>query len=129
VTPTIAGLICCGGPFRRLERSLLLALVCGWGAVCPASVTLAAWPADKPATHTVTIEGVAYQPKVLVVNRGDTVVWVNKDPFPHTVTAAAAFDSHDIPAGATWKYVARKAGSFQYICTLHPNMQGTLRVQ
>ena len=66
---------------------------------------------------------------MLVVKRGDTVVWVNKDPFPHTVTAAGAFDSHDIPAGASWKYVARKPGDFAYICTLHPNMKGTLTVQ
>ena len=129
MTRTTADLRPRGAPFGRFERALLRALVCGWGAVCSASLTLAAGPADKPATHTVTIEGVAYQPSVLVVNRGDTVVWINKDPFPHTVTASAAFDSHDIPAGATWRYVARKTGSFQYICTLHPNMQGTLRVQ
>ena len=99
------------------------------GSVLFGSRALAAGPADKPASHTVTIEGVAYQPAVLVVKRGDTVVWVNKDPFPHTVTASGAFDSHDIPAGATWKYVARNAGNFPYICTLHPNMKGTLTVQ
>ena len=86
-------------------------MVCGWGAFCLAADALAAEPADKPASHTVAIEGVAYQPAVLVVKRGDTVAWVNKDPFPHTVTAPGAFDSHDIAAGATWKHVARNAGS------------------
>ena len=85
--------------------------------------------ADKPASHTVVMEGVAYQPAELVVKRGDTVVWVNKDPFPHTVTATGVFDSHEIPAGASWKYVARKTGSYTYICTLHPNMKGTITVQ
>jgi plastocyanin len=110
--------------WRRLERLLLVALACGWGAVC-----WAAGPADKPASHTVTVEGVAYQPAVLVVRRGDTVAWVNKDPFPHTVTASGAFDSHVIPAGGTWKYLARKAGDYEYICTLHPNMKGVLTVQ
>ena len=114
---------------RRSERALFVAMICGWGSICLAADGLAAEPAGKPAGHTVAIEGVAYQPVVLVVKRGDTVAWINKDPFPHTVTAAGAFDSHDIAAGATWKHVARTAGVFPYICTLHPNMKGTLTVQ
>jgi plastocyanin len=32
-------------------------------------------------------------------------------------------------AGAQWKYVARKTGTFAYLCTLHPNMTATLVVQ
>ena len=80
-------------------------------------------------THTVVIEGVKYEPESLTVKRGDTVVWVNKDPFPHTVTSKGAFDSHDIAAGKSWKYTATKAGEFAYVCTLHPNMKGTLSVK
>ena len=56
-------------------------------------------------------------------------MWTNKDPFPHTVTAPGKFDSHDIAADGSWKYVARTAGEYAYICTLHPNMKGTLRVE
>ena len=80
-------------------------------------------------THTVVIEGVKYEPESLTVKRGDTVVWMNKDPFPHTVTSKGAFDSHDIAAGKSWKYTASKAGEFAYVCTLHPNMKGTLSVK
>jgi len=82
-----------------------------------------------PITHTVVIDGVKYEPALLRVRRGDTIVWVNKDPFPHTVTSAGSFDSRAIPAGASWRYVARKTGEFAYLCTLHPNMVGTLTVQ
>jgi plastocyanin len=82
-----------------------------------------------PATHTVTIDGLKFDPDPLTVNRGDTIVWVNKDPFPHTVTAKGAFDSHDIAAGKSWKYVAKKAGEYSYVCTLHPNMHGSLTVK
>lgn len=57
------------------------------------------------------------------------MVWANRDPFPHTVTAAGVFDSHSIATGSSWKYVARKAGDYAYICTLHPNMKGMLRVE
>jgi plastocyanin len=77
----------------------------------------------------VSIDGTSYSPSTLTVKRGDTVTWVNKDPFPHTVTSGKDFDSRDIAANGSWKYVASKAGRFDYICTLHPNMKGVLVVE
>ena len=65
----------------------------------------------------------------MTAKRGDTIVWVNKDPFPHTATAKGVFDSHEIAAGKSWKYTPRKAGEYAYICTLHSNMKGTLKVE
>lgn len=85
--------------------------------------------AAERATHTVVIDGLKYEPETVTVKRGDSVVWVNKDPFPHTVTAAGAFDSARIAAGKSWKYTPRKRGDYRYLCTLHPNMQGTLKVE
>jgi plastocyanin len=111
------------GAARSLARATL---ACALGLLCAG----AAGAADtKPVTHTVVIEDVAYAPATLTVNRGDTVVWDNKDPFPHTVTAAGAFDSREIAAGKTWKYTARRAGDYAYVCTLHPSMRGTLIVK
>ena len=86
-------------------------------------------PAAKALSHQVVIAGVAYQREALTIKRGDTVVWVNKDPFPHTVTAPGVFDSHSIAVGASWKYVARERGEHTYTCTLHPNMKGTLKIE
>ena len=43
----------------------------------------------------------------MTAKRGDTIVWVNKDPFPHTATAKGVFDSHEIAAGKSWKYTPR----------------------
>lgn len=87
------------------------------------------YAAAEPATHTVVIQGVKYEPETLTVQRGDSVVWVNKDPFPHTVTASGSFDSHSIAAGASWRYVARKTGQYSYTCIFHPNMKGRLQVE
>ena len=95
----------------------------------------AAPPASAPAApasaakHEVVIQALANQPATLKVKRGDVVTWVNRDPFPHTVTAAGAFDSGPIEAGKSWRYVARRAGVFPYVCTLHSNMKGTLEVE
>jgi plastocyanin len=109
IRPSLAALACA------------LAFVFGGGA----SIGIAA----AATTHTVVIDGVKYDPETLTVKRGDTVVWVNKDPFPHTVTSKGGFDSHSIAAGKSWKYTASKAGEFAYICTFHPNMKGTLTVK
>lgn len=84
----------------------------------------------KPAVHTVTIDASAFAKADLTVAAGDTVVWVNKDFFPHTATSkAGGFDSDDIAPGKSWKYVTKKKGDFPYICSIHPSMKGTLHVK
>ena len=84
----------------------------------------------ESTTHTVTIEGMRFQPEVLTVAPGDTVVWVNKDLVPHTATSkAGGFDSKDIQADKSWKYTIQTTGEFAYTCTFHPTMKATLRVK
>ena len=91
----------------------------------------AAASAPASATHTITIEAVSFTPDSLTLNVGDTVVWINKDPFPHTATSGTAgFDSKEIRADAgSWTYTATKPGDFGYVCTLHPTMRGVLHVK
>jgi len=86
-------------------------------------------PAVAAKTYTVAMDGTRFVPETLTVKPGDRVVWVNKDPFPHTATAEGTFDSKSIAAGDSWSYVARKSGEFAYVCTLHPGMKGTLLVE
>jgi plastocyanin len=82
------------------------------------------------ATYVVVIEQMRFNPAALTVARGDRVVWINKDLFPHTATAdAKAFDSHDIAPDASWSYVARNQGRYAYSCTLHPTMHAVLNVR
>jgi plastocyanin len=86
--------------------------------------------APKPATHTITLDGTAFSPDDLTVKVGDTVVWINKDPFPHTATSTTgAFDSKVLQPGESFKYKTVKKGDFPYICELHPTMKGMLRVE
>jgi len=111
---------------RRSSRRTALAVVAalGLGSLSPG----AAAQAPRPAPHTVVMEAVAFQPAALTVKVGDRVVWVNRDPFPHTATSAT-FDSKDIAPGASWTYTATAPGEFPYVCTLHPTMKATLRVR
>jgi plastocyanin len=104
---------------------IVLAAACASGLLWLGAGAIAA----KPATHTVIIEGLKFLPENLTVKRGDTVVWINKDPYPHTATAKGVFDSGGIGDGGSWGYTAREPGEHPYICTFHPNMKATLRVQ
>ena len=91
---------------------------------------LSAGDRAKPRTHTVTIEGMRFQPETLTIARGDSVAWVNKDVVPHTATSkAGSFDSQIIQADKSWKVTARKRGDFAYICTFHPTMKAILHVK
>ena len=85
---------------------------------------------SAPKTHTVTIDASAFSPATLTAAPGDTIVFRNKDMFPHTATSrTGAFDSKEIAAGKSWKLVVPKRGRlFEYYCTLHPTMKGALRV-
>ena len=99
-------------------------------AVLALTAGLAVGAAGGATAHTVVMEGVAYKPASITLNVGDRVVWANKDSFPHTATAVdKTFDSREIAAARTWTYVAKKKGTFEYVCTYHPTMKGTLIVK
>lgn len=108
------------------DRPGVLPLLAATALLCGAA--LAAVPRSGGATHTVTIENMVYTPARLSVHRGDRIVWVNKDLFPHTVTAAA-FDSGSIGVGASWSYTVQKSGEYAYACAFHPTMKGELKAE
>jgi plastocyanin len=103
----------------------------GWLAIAGSLAIATTCAADTaPKAHTITIENMKFDPENLTVARGERVVWVNKDFFPHTATARGnAFDSKEIGAGASWEYVAETAGEYAYGCTFHPPMKGRLVVR
>ena len=87
-------------------------------------------PAHAAQTHIVEIEDFVFSPSELTVNHGDTVVFVNKDIVPHTATANdGSWDSGDMQPGDEWSFVASDEGVFDYFCTYHPRMVGTLIVK
>ncbi len=71
----------------------------------------------------------SYVPLAIQVNLGTTVAWTNDDFVAHTVTDTEySFDSGFIQAGNDWSYTFEKSGEWDYFCTLHPWMKGTVSV-
>jgi plastocyanin len=82
--------------------------------------------AAAPALHTVQIDNMKFTPDNLNLIRGDSILWINKDIVPHTVTAEDnSFDSKSIAPGESWKMRPRKAGKVFYKCSFHPVMKAT----
>ena len=80
----------------------------------------------------------AFSPNPLQIKPGTTVVWRNDDNTPHTVTTGKglndtnkgkAFDSGPIAIGKTFSHKFDMAGTYDYFCTLHPAMIGTVTVK
>ena len=84
--------------------------------------------AREPVTHQVEIRAMTFVPAELTVGVGDTVVWVNRDVVPHTVTSKT-FDSQSLATQQVWSLSVSAAGEIPYVCTFHPTMTGKLTVR
>jgi len=100
-------------------------------AAISAALALLCAGAAEAKTFKVTARGMAFEAKALEVKRGDVVEWKNDDVVPHNVrqTTEHLFWSKDLPPGAKFRWKASKRGTWPYICTLHPQMAGTITVK
>jgi plastocyanin len=79
-----------------------------------------------------SIANFVFEPKELIVPVGTTVIWVNADDLPHTVTSTDSpplFSSHALDTNDTFSFVFRTAGTYDYFCKLHPTMTGKVVVK
>lgn len=85
------------------------------------------------AANAVTIENMMFTPSQITVQKGGTVTWTNKDNTTHTVvddlSNVGGPHSGDIAPGSTYSFTFDTAGSFQYHCSIHPSMRGTIVVK
>lgn len=83
----------------------------------------------QPKVHTVVIRQMKFSPAVLEVNKGDSIVFINKDLVSHDVTEASgkSWKSPALAPGDSWKKVVTKNSS--YYCSFHPVMKGKVLVK
>jgi plastocyanin len=83
-----------------------------------------------PVNVAVVLESFAFSPDNITVSVGTTVTWTNNDPVTHTVTSnTGLFSSGSLPPGGTFSFTFTQAGTFQYHCSIHTTMHGTVIVQ
>ncbi|MDT5116407.1 MAG: hypothetical protein QOE30_2146 [Mycobacterium sp.] len=78
----------------------------------------------------VSVANFSFSPGTLTVPAGSTVTWTFKDSTDHNVTADdKSFASKNSSSGATYSFHFTKAGTYSYMCTIHPFMTAKVVVQ
>jgi plastocyanin len=111
-------------PSLLLLAAVTLATACGDGGNQQDGTA----PVASDGAATVTVSDMRFSPEAVEIDAGETVTWSFDDRMPHDV----AFD--DGPASpklrtGTWERTFEEPGTYDYICTLHPNMTGTVTVR
>ncbi len=76
-----------------------------------------------------------YDPDLVQISIGTTVLWINDDSAMHTVTSGnsqegpnGVFDSDLIAAGDSFEFTFTSQGTEDYYCIVHPWMTGSVEV-
>ena len=81
------------------------------------------------ATTNVGIRNFGFTPAAITVKVGSTVVWTNDDSVDHTVTFDGnAISSANLGKNDTFSHTFTVPGTYNYICTIHPFMHGSVIV-
>ncbi len=88
-------------------------------------------PAAEPVgAGDVAMTDFAFGPADVTVGIGATVRFVNNGVAPHTATATdRSFDTGTVQPGRSAAVVFSTAGTFTYLCIIHPDMKGTISVR
>ena len=108
-------------PGARARRILLCVLL--GGLIAPGA-------ARSDGGAEVKIDNFTFSPAALAISAGTEVTWTNHDDIPHSIVLPALHTRSkaiDTDAGYTFKF--EKAGTYSYICGLHPHMQGKITVK
>ena len=79
--------------------------------------------------QSIVIQNYTFLPEKLTVGVGTKVTWVNHDQVPHTVVEKdKQFHSSALDTDDRYSLTFTTPGVYQYFCTLHPTMTGTITV-
>jgi plastocyanin len=114
-------------PGHLARRAVLRrALGAGIGGVI-AVIAMRAQSADSGSQ--VTIDNFTFTPALLPVKVGTMVTWVNHDDIPHSILCQSLnVHSHALDTDQSFSYTFATAGTFDYVCGIHPHMHGQVVV-
>ena len=86
-------------------------------------------PRVTPRVHRVEISQMQFKPATLMVSKGDTVEFINKDLVTHDATESSGkpWKSPALASGDSWRKAVTK--SADYYCSFHPVMKGKIVVE
>jgi amicyanin len=114
---------------RMTLRHSLIAAALGACCALPMAALVLSAEAQKVPT-AVSIDNFTFNPQKLTVKAGTTVRWTNKDDIPHAIAAVSKqFKSKTLDTDDAYSFTFTTPGSYDYFCSLHPHMTGTVVVE
>jgi len=87
-------------------------------------------PSARAGDTEVKIDNFAFLPQRLAVKAGTTVTWINADDSPHTVASnTKLFKSKALDTDDRFSFTFTTPGVYEYFCSVHPHMTGTIVVE
>ena len=85
----------------------------------------------KATKSEVVIDNFNFSPKTFTVPVGANVTWTNHDSMPHVVASAdnQFKKSVALKAGQSFSHTFGAAGTYSYLCSIHPRMTGKIIVK
>ncbi len=83
------------------------------------------------ATVTVSASGqLTFDPAMQMAHVGDVIQWTNTGSVMHTITfdTEPSLSDPTLQPGAPWEVKFTTAGTYQYRCSIHAGMVGTIVV-
>jgi plastocyanin len=112
-----------------MKRDFVRSAVLGGLLGLLAGVAVMAAPVRAKDTEA-KIENFTFVPQRLTIKAGTTVTWINADDIPHAVASTTkAFKSKVLDTNDKFSYTFTSAGVYEYFCSLHPHMTGTIVVE
>ena len=106
-------------------RIALMAFVAGAVLACVIAPSVA-----QNTAVPVMIDNFVFESARLTIKAGTTVTWTNRDDTPHTVAAKdRAFKSKAMDTDESYSFTFSTPGEYNYFCSLHPHMVGTIVVE
>lgn len=108
----VMGILVFSGPFHRINKT---------------------HAASGPVLHVKIVTDAQtigrFTPSNITTKVGEPITFTNDSNTDHTATSRDnSFNSENIATGASWVFTPAKAGTFQYVCSYHPLMLGTIHV-
>lgn len=70
----------------------------------------------------------AFAPAIVTIKAGDTISWTNRDKVMHQLKSET-FNSQELQTGQTFSFTFDNPGTYDYVCSVHPSMTGSIIVQ
>ena len=109
-------------PFGGIEGSPVI--------VVEEQVAVPADVGEEIPENAVIIKENTFFPQTVVVSKGTTITFINRDSIQHSATAEdKSFDTGLLGKDAQKQVAFDNAGTFAYICAVDPNMHAVIVVK